>query len=77
MVKIDAPMLRLVRKGSLGRARISNQWLLRKGREGSIFFGLSGLLATSGKHCIIPEGSPVTAYVEDDIELQAMVPKLP
>jgi len=44
---------------------------------GTIFLGLSGLLATSGKHYIIPEGSPVTAYVDDDIELQAMVPQLP
>jgi len=44
---------------------------------GTIFLGLSGLLATSGKHYIIPEGSPVTAYVDDDIELQAVVPPLP
>ena len=36
---------------------------------GTIFLGLSGLIATSGKHYIIPEGTPLKAYVEDDIEL--------
>lgn len=36
---------------------------------GTIFLGLSGLLITSGKHYVIPEGSPVTAYVDEDIEL--------
>jgi hypothetical protein len=41
---------------------------------GTIFLGLSGLLATSGKHYMILEGSPVTAYVDEDIELQAMAP---
>jgi hypothetical protein len=40
---------------------------------GTIFLGLSGLLATSGKHYTIPEGSPVTAYVDEDIELQGLV----
>jgi hypothetical protein len=39
----------------------------------TIFLGLSGLLATSGKHYTIPEGSPVTAYVDEDIELQGLV----
>ena len=51
----------------------------RKGNEdamiaGTIFLGLSGLLATSGKHYIIPEGSPVTACVDEDIELHALPP---
>jgi uncharacterized Zn ribbon protein len=41
---------------------------------GTIFLGLSGLLATSGKHYMIPEGSPVTAYVDEDIELQTIAP---
>jgi len=41
---------------------------------GTIFLGLSGLLATSGKHYMLPEGSPVTAYVDEDIELQAIAP---
>lgn len=44
---------------------------------GSIFLGLSGLLATSGKHYMIPEGSPVTAYVDEDIELQSLAAQLP
>jgi hypothetical protein len=44
---------------------------------GTIFLGLSGLLATSGKHYIIPEGSPVSAFVDEDIELQAMPAQLP
>ena len=36
---------------------------------GTIFLGLSGLIATSGKHYIIPEGTPLKAYVDEDIEL--------
>jgi hypothetical protein len=44
---------------------------------GTIFLGLSGLLATSGKHYMIPEGSPVTAYVDEDVELQPLTPLLP
>jgi hypothetical protein len=40
---------------------------------GTIFLGLSGLLMTSGKHYVIPEGSPVTAYVDEDIELPAHI----
>jgi len=37
--------------------------------EGTIFLGLSGLLMTAGKHYEIPEGSPVTAYVDEDVQL--------
>jgi len=44
---------------------------------GTIFLGLSGLLMTSGKHYVIPEGSPVTAYVDEDIELPALSPQSP
>ena len=40
--------------------------------EGTIFLGLSGLLMTSGKHYEIPEGSPVAAYVAEDVELPAV-----
>ena len=39
---------------------------------GTIFLGVSGLLMTSGKHYVIPEGSPVTAYVDEDIEVFAL-----
>jgi len=39
---------------------------------GTIFFGLSGLIATSGKHYIIPEGAPLEAYVDEDIELPVL-----
>ena len=39
---------------------------------GTIFLGVSGLLMTSGKHYVIPEGSPVTAYVDEDIEMSAL-----
>jgi hypothetical protein len=39
---------------------------------GTIFLGVSGLLMTSGKHYEIPEGSPVSAYVDEDIELSAL-----
>jgi hypothetical protein len=42
--------------------------------EGTVFLGLSGLLMTAGKHYEIPEGSPVTAYVDEDVELQAVNP---
>jgi hypothetical protein len=42
--------------------------------EGTVFLGLSGLLMTSGKHYEIPEGSLVTAYVDEDVELQAVNP---
>jgi len=42
--------------------------------EGAVLLGLSGLLMTSGKHHEIPEGSPVTAYVDEDIELPALSP---
>ena len=42
--------------------------------EGTVFLGLSGLLMTSGKHYEIPEGSPVTAYVDEDVELPALSP---
>jgi hypothetical protein len=44
---------------------------------GTIFLGLSGLLATSGKHYIIPEGTLVTAYVDEDVELRAIAPQSP
>ena len=44
---------------------------------GTIFLGLSGLLATSGKHYMIPEGSPVIAYVDQDIELQSVAAQVP
>jgi len=36
---------------------------------GTIILGVSGLLMTSGKHYEMPEGSPVIAYVDEDIEL--------
>ncbi len=36
---------------------------------GTIFFGLSGLLATSKKHYVLPAGTPATAYVAEDVEL--------
>lgn len=36
---------------------------------GTIVFGLAGLLATSGKKFVIPEGAPLTAFVDEDIEL--------
>jgi hypothetical protein len=39
---------------------------------GTILFGVSGLIATSGKHYIIPEGTPLTAYVDQDIELPVL-----
>lgn len=42
--------------------------------EGTVFLGLSGLLMTSGKHYEIPEGSAVTAYVNEDVELAAVNP---
>jgi len=35
----------------------------------SILFGLSGLLAASNKTFVIPEGTPATAYVQEDISL--------
>ena len=44
---------------------------------GTIFLGVSGLLMTSGKHYVIPEGSLVTAYVDQDIELPAVPPHSP
>lgn len=34
-----------------------------------ILFGLSGLLASSNKKFVIPEGTPATAYVQEDIAL--------
>ena len=42
--------------------------------EGTVFLGLSGLLMTSGKHYEIAEGSAVTAYLDEDIELPALGP---
>ena len=42
---------------------------------GTILLGVSGLLMTSEKHYAIPEGSPVTAYVDEDIELRVLVPQ--
>jgi len=36
---------------------------------GTIFLGVSGLIAASGKHYIIPEGTLLKAYVDDDVEL--------
>lgn len=40
----------------------------------SILFGLSGLLASSGKTFVIPEGTPATAYVQEDIALAILPP---
>jgi hypothetical protein len=39
---------------------------------GTIFLGLSGLIATSGKHYVIPEGTPLRAYVDQDIKLPVL-----
>lgn len=39
---------------------------------GTIFFGLSCLIATSGKHYVIPLGTPLNAHVEQDIELPVL-----
>lgn len=39
---------------------------------GTIFFGVSGLIATSGKHYVIPEGTSLKAYVDQDIELPVL-----
>jgi hypothetical protein len=38
----------------------------------SILFGLSGLLASSGKTFVIPEGTPAIAYVQEDIALATL-----
>lgn len=44
----------------------------------TLAFGLTGLLfALSQKHFEIPEGTPVTCYVAEDIELEAMPPAAP
>ena len=40
---------------------------------GTILFGVSGLIATSGKHYTIPEGTPLNAYVDQDIELPVLL----
>ena len=39
---------------------------------GAILFGVGGLIATSGKHYVIPEGTPLKAYVDRDIELPVL-----
>jgi hypothetical protein len=38
----------------------------------SVLFGLSGLLAASNKTFVIPEGTPATAYVQEDIALPVL-----
>jgi len=38
----------------------------------TILFGLSGLLAASNKTFSIPEGTPATAYVQEDISLPTL-----
>jgi len=40
-----------------------------------ILFGLAGLAAASGKKFTIAEGTPATAYVDEDIELPILAPK--
>jgi len=35
----------------------------------TILFGVSGLLMSSDKKFVLPEGTPVTAYVDQDVEL--------
>ncbi len=40
----------------------------------TIIFGLSGLLASSNKKFMIPEGTPATAYVDEDILLPILAP---
>jgi hypothetical protein len=42
--------------------------------EGTVLLGLSGLLMTSGKHYEIPEGSSLTAYVDEDVEVPVLSP---
>ena len=39
---------------------------------GTILFGISGLIAASGKHYVILEGTPLKAYVDQDIELPVL-----
>ena len=39
---------------------------------GTILLGVGGLIATSGKHYIIPEGTPLKAYVDEDTELPVL-----
>lgn len=36
---------------------------------GTIFLGLSGLMLTSGKHYVLPAGTPAIAYVAEDVTL--------
>lgn len=43
----------------------------------TILFGLLGYLSTSHKKFAIPEGTPVTAYVERDIELPVLATAAP
>ncbi len=38
----------------------------------SILFGLTGLLGTSGKHYVIPEGTLVVAFVHEDTQLPVL-----
>lgn len=40
----------------------------------TILFGLSGLMATSNKKFVIPEGTLATAYVDQDIDLPVLAP---
>jgi hypothetical protein len=39
---------------------------------GTIFLGVAGLIATSGKHYTIPEGTSLKAYVDEDVELPVL-----
>jgi hypothetical protein len=38
----------------------------------TILLGIGGLMAASGKHYVIPEGTPLTAYVDRNIELPVL-----
>ncbi len=40
----------------------------------TILFGLPGFLASSNKKFMIPEGTPATAYVDEDIQLPILAP---
>jgi len=39
---------------------------------GTIFFGVSGLIAISVEHYVIPERAPLKAYVDQDTELPVL-----
>ena len=66
-LKAGANTILLTGDSAAAGKRNANQMI-----AGTVFFGVTGLILTSRKHCAIPAGTSATSYVAEDVELPAV-----